>query len=233
MNRRFLTRRFRVAAALVLAAAALTPCVSWAADTITFSLPTFTLPESNSPQTGFFDAVVSDSGADKITGFTIDVTTSGPITLTDADDQTQLAADGGMRTYGGTYTYLFQNDSAVDPSFNGSNTSHSLNNQNWFLNDAATDAGTTLTSGTPLGLLQIEYSIPAHFAGTVAVDITPYAQNQVFGAVWGDTSYDVNFPTIVNGAIIVTPEPGSLALLLIGAAGWFGIRRLRARRASR
>lgn len=228
MSRWSLTRRFRVAAALALAAAALTPCVSRAADTITFSVPNLTLFQESNVQTGFFDAVVSDSGTDTITGFTIDVTTSGPVTLIDADDQTQLA------TAGGTYTYLFRNDSADDPSFNGSHTSYSLNNQNWFLNDAATDNGTVLTSGAPLGLLRIEYSIPAFFTGTVDLDITAYAQNQAFGAIWGDTSYNANVPTIVNGSIFIpSPEPGSLALLLIGAAGWFGIRRLRARRASR
>jgi hypothetical protein len=218
MNRLNFTHFGRVTATLIFTVFAVARTAA-AADTITFSLPTITLSESNSVQSGAFLASISDNGTDTITAFTVDVTTSGPVTLRQANDLTQLNNPAG-----GPLTYIFSTNSNDDPTFHGEGTSFSLNNQNWFLNDAATDSGTVLTNGTPLGLLWIEYSVPAGFVGTVPLDITSFAQSPAFGAVWGDSNYNANFPTIVDGAIIVTPEPSALVLLLLGAAGWFAFR---------
>jgi hypothetical protein len=220
------------------------------ADTITFTAPTITLTESNSVQTGYFDVTISDAassnsnlnaggttgttaGTDSVTSDTVELTSQGgngavvgtTITFPNSDDLTSAA------TVGGNYTYLFApSNSADDPSNNGSNVNYQTNNQDVWLNDAAEGAGASLAAGTPLGLLRVEYSIPANYTGSVDLTLQAPTNGQ---EGWGDSSFSFNTPLTVNGSITVnsaiTPEPSSLVLLLFGAIGLFGIRRLRAR----
>jgi len=222
------------------------------ADTITFSAPTITLTESNSVQTGYFDVTISDhadtnnnlsaggtvsstNGIDNVFDSTVELISQGgnggnpssTIVFPNSDDQT-LAT-----TAGGTYTYLYSTNSNQDSPYGTdvSNTNFQTNNQDVWLNDSSTtNAGTTLTAGTPLGLLRIEFTIPANYTGSVDLTLSAPTNN---GLEWGDTFNNANTPLTVNGSITVnsaiTPEPSSLVLLLFGAVGLFGIRRLRAR----
>ena len=203
------------------------------ADTVTFEAPTIVYARpAPTITTGYFDITIRDTasnnsnlndggtqgttgGSDLITAFQVEVTTTGGITFPSSDDQTQAGSPAG-----GPVTYLFASNSADDPSFNGSNTTYSFSNQDVFLPDAATNAGTTLTAGTPLGLLRVEYSIPANFIGTVPIDIA-ISPDSTVPAVWADSAFNTNTPLVVNGSITVSypPEPSSLVLLVLGALG--------------
>ena len=186
---------------LLGAVAAIVAGGSATADTITFSAPDITLSESNSVQTGYFDITISDTassnhnlnaggtmtstgGSDGISADTVEVVTQGGngggannVTFPNSDDQTQLA------TVGGSYTYLFSTESLVDPSFNGSNTNFQTNNQDVWLNDASSGSARTLSAGTPLGLLRVEYSIPANFTGTADITLTHQQTAAKFGSI--------------------------------------------------
>ena len=90
-----------------------------------------------------------------------------------------------------------------------------------------------MSAGSPLGLLRVEYSIPANTTGVFPLTQVDGYQDPAYGAVWGDNNSNVNLPLFVDGAITVnpvaTPEPSSLVLLVLGAVGLFGVRRLRSR----
>jgi hypothetical protein len=236
---------------LVAAAVVVLPSLA-VADTITFSAPNISLTESSSVQTGYFDIVISDTansntatnaqgggnganlnttGSDAINGFDVEVVVgngvNSPVTLIAGSDQTQANSP-----YNGASTYIFSTDSTVDPSFNGSNTNQENPNYNanmtQSLQDEPNGAATTL-AGTPLGLLQVEYSIPANYTGTVALSLPDGNSDVAYGALFLDSSYSPDIPNLVNGSITVTPEPSSVVMLILGAVGLFGIRRLRAR----
>jgi len=214
------------------------------ADTITFSAPSITLSESNSVQTGYFDVIVTDhadannnlnaggtqtstNGTDIIFDSGVELSTNGGpggvVTFPNSDDQTQLA------TVGGTFTYLYSTNSDVDPTFNGSGSNNQFDNQDVFLEDGASNAGTSLSAGTPLGLLRVEYSIPAGFEGVATLAVGTANNNALAPAAWSDTFFNNNVPLTVDGSITVVPEPTSVVLLVLGAIGLFGIRRMRAR----
>lgn len=224
---------------------------SWAgvalADTITFSAPNLTLNESGSTQTGYVDIVATDSadsnttggvgsggsgvtntnGSDTVTGFSVEVEISamaGPfpvdVPLLSGSDQTQALAVNPA-------TYIFASNSVLDPGFNGSGTNFEVSNQDFFLVDSPSDSGTVLSSGTPLGLLRLEYEIPVYFVGTVSLTI---ANNALLNS-WYDANNNFNTPNIVDGSIVVLPlplpEPGSVVLMAIGGLGLLGFHRLR------
>ena len=196
MTRNLFHARRGVAALLLLCAATAFPRLG-RADSITFAAPTITLHESGSVQTGYFDILITNSadsnttggagdtpyaesqgygpgvtnttGSDVITGTTVEVTTTGGVTFLNADDQTQAA------TVGGTYNYLYSTDSVLDSPYGSNPTAGNLifGPQDVAFNDVPADLGPTLTAGTPQGLMRIEYSIPANYAGTVPLIIVP------------------------------------------------------------
>ena len=223
-------------AVLLLYAATALPQLSLA-DSITFAAPTITLHESGSVQTGYFDILITNSadgnttgglgdtplaesqgygpgvtntnGSDVITGFNVEVTTTGAVTFLNADDQTQAAAVNGP------YNYLYSTDSVFDSPFGSTPTAGNLifGPQDIAFSDVPTDLGPTLTAGTPRGLMRVEYSIPANYAGTVPLIIVPPTDPSAnFGSAWSDTAYNLNAPLIVNGSLNVTPEPSSWIL---------------------
>ena len=237
-------------AGLVLACATIALPARAIADTVTFEAPiVYYNPGDPSPQTGYFDIFVSDAassnhnlnnggtvsstnGSDVITAMSVEATTSGGITFTNSDDQTQA----GFPVYSPA-TYVFASNSSVDPSFNGTGTSYSGNNtetfptNDVFLNDAAANAGTTLSAGTPLGLLRVEYTIPAGFANFEPITIAgPDAPAPEAPAAWYDSEFNGNAPLIVNGMFVPLPEPTSIVLLALGALGFVFNRLVNRRR---
>jgi hypothetical protein len=203
-----------LAALLLLAAVVAMPALA-TAGTVTFSAPTISLTQSAGVQTGFLDVTISDSGSDVVNGFSVQLTTPGPITFTSGDTST-------------TPTYVFAGNSSDDT--NGNPPFSVSGNLDYFNSDAANGSGQTVTSA-PLGLLRIGYSIPANFVGTVTLSIPTLEQDPTFGAGYLDSGFNNIEPAIVNGSITVsapaTPEPSSIVLLMLGAIGLFGVRRLR------
>jgi len=190
----------------------------------------------------------STGGSDVITGTSVEIQTNGTsATYNPSTDGQGTIAGGGTNTNngitliynddatatgsptGGPLTYIYTTDSAVDPSQNGSGDNNSFNNQDVFLNDVPTDNGPTLSAGSPLGLLRVEYSIPANFVGAADLTLITSQPTGNLPAVWGDTAFNANTPLVVSGSITVTPEPTSMVLLVLGAIGLFGVRRLRSR----
>ena len=109
-----------------------------------------------------------------------------------------------------------------------------VGNQDAYWNGDPSDAGTTLAAGASLGLLRVEYSVPANTTGVFPLTVVDGTQNPSNGSIWGDSQFNVNIPLLASGAITVspaaiTPEPSSLLLLVLGAVGLFGVRRLRSR----
>jgi hypothetical protein len=203
-----------LAALLLLAAVVAMPALA-TAGTVTFSAPTITLTQSAGVQTGFLDVTITDSGSDVVNGFNVQLTTPGPITFTSGDTSTAAP-------------YIFAGNSADEAS---SNPPFSVSgNLDYYNSDAALAAGQTV-GHSPFGLLRIGYSIPANFTGTVALTIPTLEQDPTFGAGWLDSAFNTIEPAIVNGSITVnapaTPEPSSIVLLMLGAIGLFGVRRLR------
>jgi len=221
------------------------------ADSITFSTPTINLTESGSVQTGYFDVLIlnaadsntsggagdytadgigngasgvtNTNGTDLITGITAEVETTGALTFIATDDNTGVAAANAA-----TYIYA-TNSSATFPT-----SANLLSSQDANWNDLPSNTGTNSVAGTPLGLLRVEYSVPANTTGSFPLTIIDSFQDPAFGSVWGDSGGNVNLPLLASGAInvapaAITPEPSSLLLLVLGAVGLFGVRRLRSR----
>ena len=87
-------------------------------------------------------------------------------------------------------------------------------------------------SSTLLGLERIEYSVAPDFVGTAALTFNQSAvPSGDFVETTSNTTSNYFLPAVVNGAIVVTPEPGSLVLMLLGAAALFGFGWLRRHRA--
>jgi hypothetical protein len=189
------------------------------AATVTFSVPTITLNESNVIQHGFFNAVVTETGgSDASIGFGVQVTTSSAsVTFIGGDDNTSTGAFNNA-------TYIYAGNT-------GNPGNGQVTPQDMYYSDVPNTGSTNMTS-TPLGLMRVEYSIPAFFTGTADLTIT-VDPDSPYAAFWDDTRFNSNVPdAVVNGSITVnpvaSPEPGSVVLLLLGAVGLFGYRRLRA-----
>jgi len=219
------------------------------ADTITFTAPNVTLSESQSVQTGYFDILISDSanattatnsqgggnggnlnttGTDAVNGFDVEVLTTGPITFLSGSDLTGANSPAPSAT-----VYLFSTNSTDDPSQTGAGTNLTDPNAPAGLNQQLTDSSSglpvNLAQGTPLGLIQVEYSVPAGYVGTVTLSLPDGNANPAYGAAFLDSTFNPDIPSLVNGSITVVPEPSSVAMLILGAVGLFGIRRMRAR----
>ncbi len=91
-------------------------------------------------------------------------------------------------------------------------------------------------AGTPLGLMRVEYSIPAYAFGSFPLTIVTAVTDPMWGSIWGDSQFNVNIPLVVSGSITVasapTPEPSSIVLLVLGAVGFAGTWSRRAHRSS-
>jgi hypothetical protein len=241
MKRASSMRLFVAAALVALPSLAL-------ADSITFSTPTINLTESGSVQTGYFDILILNSadsntsggagdytadgiangssgvtntnGTDQVSGITAEVETTGALTFLGADISTNTAAVNPA-------VYLYTSDSSV-------NQVNLPSNQDAFINGIPSDNGTNVVAGTPLGLLRVQYSVPANTTGSFPLTIVDGFTDPVNGSIWGDSGDNVNLPLLASGAInvapaAITPEPSSLLLLVLGAVGLFGVRRLRSR----
>ncbi len=126
-------------------------------------------------------------------------------------------------------TYLYATDSVVyTGALDG--------NQDAYWNGDPSDAGVTLAAGTPLGLLRVEYSVPANATGVFPLTVVDGTQDPSNGSIWGDSGFNVNIPLLVSGEITVSlnliPEPSSILLLAIGLAGLAVMRLRRARRSA-
>jgi hypothetical protein len=89
-------------------------------------------------------------------------------------------------------------------------------------------------SATPLGLLRVEYEVPAGTAmGSYALTFNQDNPNTDPFSDYVDTTSNSDMDNsfspgaVVDGAIVVTPEPGSVVLLLLGAIGLFFAARRR------
>jgi len=180
----------------------------------------------------------STNGQDIITSFTVDLSTTANI-FAGGSDQTDKNGQTVPYIYeGATYnSHTEPANSSTDSGYTGAGTnlSNGPGNQ-WMSDDGNSNTATILYAGTALGLLQVEYVIPGMTTGSYPLYIgtpnTDYA-NQNVQSIWSDTWNNNNVPAVVNGAINIvaapTPEPSSLVLLVLGAVGLFGIRRLRSR----
>ena len=209
------------------------------ADTITFSAPESSCDQEPYIQTGYFDVLISNSadsntsggagdytpdgigngasgvtntnGTDLITGITVEVETTGAMTFIATDDNTGVGAVNPA-----TYLYL-SNSIATFPT--GANL---LSSQDVNWNDFPSNTGTNLVAGTPLGLMRVEYSIPANAASVYPLTIVDSFTDPAFGSFWGDSGDNVNIPEVINGLVVVyIPEPSSIALLLVGILALF------------
>jgi hypothetical protein len=217
----------------LLAAVAIVALPSLAfADTISFVAPAIQVAASANPTTGYFDVAITNTtngtttapnqnnststdintnGSDNVTGIQVDVLTSGTLNFINEDASTTL-------------TYIYATNS------NG-NAAGAISNQEVYNLDTPSNAGTSVVSGTPLGLMRVEYVIPG---GTPVGTVFPLTlgtptNGATVAGSWGDNQFNPNTPTYVNGSITVTPEPTSMVLFVLGAIGLFGIRRLRSR----
>jgi len=185
----------------------------------------------------------STNGTDAITGYSVEVQTAGGVaggtegagtiagggtnsnagvTFINSDDLTATGSPAG-----GPIGYLYSTDSVVDSTQNGSGFDTNFNNQDVFQQDVPSDNGPNLSGS--LGLLRVEYVVPAGFSGVADLTIIISQPSGNLPAVWGDSAFNANTPLAVSGSITVTPEPTSMVLLVLGAVGLFGIRRLRSR----
>ena len=99
---------------------------------------------------------------------------------------------------------------------------------------ALTDVGVPL-SAAPLGLMRIEYDVPANTAiGSYATTFysTPDFSDGDFVNPGSIYSGDYSAVGTIGGAINVvpTPEPASIVFMVLGAFGLLGFARLRTRR---
>jgi hypothetical protein len=208
-------------------------------------------PVTTAGGTGTIDVVVTETGSqDTLYQFQVEtfLTNHGGsnIALSAALETGAPVPPGLPGGYaGGADGYVFGQDSYGNsavvnggpPSQIGVNNPTDVQSSDWDL-----ISGTLLGGGTQYGLLQLTFTVPA---GTAAGSYT-LSFNQNVPDTGFDDSHDSNSDYVdtvstidlnpvspglaPDGAIVVTPEPGSSVLLLLGAAVLFGFRRLRNRR---
>jgi len=231
----FLPRIGRSLAALALVGFGISGLAS--AGTITFEAPTvdITAGQAAAGVTGYADVTAFDSATDSI--------------YQDGEDMYLNPGTTGVSIIAGDYnttpTYIFNGNSSnvtegspvfVDTYDNGNNYDPGSQNESEVQeSDNALNGTPTSLTSSPLGIVRFEYSIPAGTpAGTYTLTLVP--SNEGGTGTYTDTvsqsdnnSYLV--PTIIDGAIVVLPEPGSVVLMVLGAVGLVGFGFRRARRA--
>ncbi len=123
------------------------------AGTVTFSAPNITLAESNSVQTGFFNVVVTDSvaGADQMQGFGVQVVESDAlISFIAADTNTQTASVNAA-------PYVYAGNLSGNAGFVQETPQDEYNT------DIPGNNTGPLLPTSALGLIRVEYSIPANY----------------------------------------------------------------------
>jgi PEP-CTERM motif len=208
----------------LLAAALATPGLAGAGDII-FSVPTIDVPYSATQnQTGFFDVTVYETGgSDKLYAFQTDLFVN------------QAGSNVQFITYdlNTTAPYVFPGH------VGGGDLIYPLPNVEEANSDSAdSNSSAPALSTSPLGLMRVEYDVLAgapigSYALTFNQDnpaTDPFADYVNTISITDTNLFTVS---VVNGAIVVVPEPSSALLVLLGAAGLLGFRRLRACRAPR
>jgi len=219
MNLAFSTRLRRSLSALVLVGAAVVAPSFANAGNISFSIVNES-PATNSGTggTGSFDVVITDTTADTIGQFQVDLLLSqglSAITFTNATISTAA-------------TYVFNGNSSLQ-----SNNGSPFFADTEAANSDLTNSGTA-TLGAALGLMHVVYNVPAgtpvgDYALTFNQDdpnVDPFAD---FTSPTNTSAVDTSPFSAPSGAIHVTPEPSSIVMLILGAVGLFGFRRLRTR----
>ncbi len=128
------------------------------AGTVTFSAPVVSLTQSNSVQTGFFDVVVTDSaaGADQFQGFGVQVNSSDAlVTFIAADTNTT-----GQCSFFRSLRWQLSGNAGFNQQ---------TPNDEYNTDVPANNTGPFLTTSA-LGLMRVEYSIPANYLGSFELD---------------------------------------------------------------
>ncbi len=218
MAQGFCVRVSRSLATLLLLAAAAAVARPGYAGVITFTAPTINLAESNSVQTGYFNVLVSETGgSDLLNAFQVNLLLSSQsnVTFINTDLNTNVAAVNAA-----PYVYA-GNEGGGGYPYVGSNQA--------FNYDYPLDNDVALSS-TPLGLMRVEYSIAAGWAGSVALTFNqdnPHTDGFADLYQKGTDVSDVYSPSSVNGAIIVAPEPSTLVLFGLSGIGLWAFSRRR------
>jgi len=247
MNRAFLTRLPRIGslAALVLVGAAIAAPGLANAGVISFSFANQSPAVINGATggSGTVDVVITETGTpDTLFQFQVEafLTNHGGsnIALNAALETGAPVPPGSAGGYaGGTNGYVFGQNSY--------NNSAAVSGGGQIGVNSSTDIGSSdndVTAGTLLGttsygLMQLEFTVPA---GTAAGSYT-LSFNQDDPNTDGSADYvdiiskadgnPVSPALAPNGAIVVTPEPASVLMMIIGAVGLIGVGVRRARRA--
>jgi hypothetical protein len=243
-----LPRISRGLAALVLVGVAIAAPRLANAD-VTFEVPTITVVAGPgnvtvADQTGFFDMLVVDSGSSNFFSYTADVRLpTEPDGLTPVQTDVQfINADISTLTgitNGPSAVYALLGNS--EATANNDVPTSVFPNEVFASDVAITAPGNPIVAGVPLGLVRIQYDIAAGTpVGSYGMTINVFPNDPNANISSFASNYQLQSaaaaaltPSVINGAINVVPapEPSSIVLLVLGAVGLFGFRRLRARQA--
>jgi len=208
------------------------------AGAITFEVPTITVTQSNVDQQGYFDVVVFQTGGgSSLFQFEADVQLNpgtSNLSFQNADIATSVpyVFTGNSGDQSGPtppYPYTSANNLPYPNTTDGPN-APSLEVEN--SDTPLTNVGVALSS-TELGLMRILYDVPANSPiGSYAMTFTQNTAGYDYVETTSYSSANYFLPSVINGAInVVTPEPGSVVMIALGAIGLIGLGLRRARRA--
>jgi hypothetical protein len=224
MNLVFSRRLGRSLAALALVGAAIVAPRLANAGTIEFSIGNESAPTNGiTGGTGSFDVLITDSGTDTIGQFGMDIFLNSGASSVAFTTATLIT----------TSPYVFVGNSGQQTASGPAG--QPFVDSNEASNSDLTNSGTVTLSGALQALINVSYVVPA---GTAAGDYAiTFNQDDPTTDPFADYTSTTNTSPIDTspglapaGAIVVTtPEPSSIALLVLGAIGLFGFRRLRRR----